>query len=180
MLSMLQENSVGDENRESPGEWSSLQSDPVASPTNSTRIGNYWQKILELETPGGEVKYQASGRVVRAALLLCHGSIDVEQGFYRSALMMTSMQARTEESILNAKVLLLMLCATMRTNPSVCQSQRICCVFPDQLDLDMNLTIFVENRMNCEKKINLEAEKKDVELAVQDLVQRNQKITALE
>ena len=85
------------------GEWLLLQSNPVPPPTESTRIDSYRQKFLELKTPSGETKYQTLGRIIRAALLLCHGSADVERGFSRSALLMTSLQACTEERTLNAK-----------------------------------------------------------------------------
>ena len=60
--------------------------------------------MLELKTPGSDLKYHVLGRVFRAALLLCRGSADEEQGFSRSAELMTRMQARTVEQTLNAKV----------------------------------------------------------------------------
>ena len=43
------------------------------------------------------------GRVVIEALLLWHGSVEGEQGFSRSAQLITSMQARTDGRTLNSK-----------------------------------------------------------------------------
>ena len=97
-------------------------------PTNGTRIDSFWQKILELRTVDGDVKYQVLGRLVRAALLLSHGSADVERGFSRSAQLMTSIQARTEERTLNAKAFVADALRSREQNRACADHKKLLCL----------------------------------------------------
>ena len=51
-------------------------------------------KLEEMTRPSGERKYQALMKLARTALTLNHGNADVERGFSKNKLLLTSHRTR--------------------------------------------------------------------------------------
>ncbi|KAJ8019022.1 hypothetical protein HOLleu_42647 [Holothuria leucospilota] len=58
------------------------------------RIDVYWSKVGKMTRPTGERKFSAVMRLARIALTLNHGSADVERGFSKKKLLLTSHRMR--------------------------------------------------------------------------------------
>lgn len=52
----------------------------VKMPDEKTRVDHYWREVFKLKTSSGNPKYPHLTNVVRAALVLPHGNVDVERG----------------------------------------------------------------------------------------------------
>ena len=53
----------------------------VPNKTVSSKVDDYWTKLLAMRNFAGNFKYQTLGKVVMASLALSHGNADVERGF---------------------------------------------------------------------------------------------------
>ncbi|KAJ8033724.1 Myelin transcription factor 1 [Holothuria leucospilota] len=60
------------------------------------RIDVYWSKVGKMTRPTGERKYSALMKLARIALTLNHGNADVERGFSKNKLLLTSHRTRLE------------------------------------------------------------------------------------
>lgn len=65
------------------------------------RIDVYWSKVGKITRPTGERKFSAVMRLARIALTLNHGSADVERGFSKKKLLLTSHRMRLEMPAIN-------------------------------------------------------------------------------
>ena len=58
------------------------------------RIDMYWSKVGHMPRPSGERKYPTLMKLARIALTLNHGNADIERGFSKNKLMVTSHRTR--------------------------------------------------------------------------------------
>ena len=65
------------------------------------RIDVYWSKVGEMARPTGERKYSALMKLARIALTLNHSNADVERGFSKNKLLLTSHRTRLEMPAIN-------------------------------------------------------------------------------
>ena len=66
------------------------------------RIDVYWSKVGKMTRPTGERKYSALMKLVRIALTLNHSNADVERGFSKNKLLLTSHRTRLEMPAINS------------------------------------------------------------------------------
>ena len=59
-------------------------------------IDVYWSKVGKMTRPTGERKYPALMKLERIALTLNHGNVDVERGFSKNKLLLSSHRTRLE------------------------------------------------------------------------------------
>ena len=64
-------------------------------------IDVYWSKVGKMTRPTGERKYSALMKLARIALALNHGNADVERGFSKNKLLLTSHRTRLEMPAIN-------------------------------------------------------------------------------
>ena len=64
-------------------------------------IDVYWSKVGKMTRPTGERKYPALMKLARIALTLSHGNADVERGFSKNKLLLTSHRMRLEMPAIN-------------------------------------------------------------------------------
>ena len=65
------------------------------------RIDVYWSKVGKMTRPTGERKYPALMKLARIALTLNHGNADVERGFSKNKLLLTSYRTRLDMPAIN-------------------------------------------------------------------------------
>ncbi|KAJ8043897.1 hypothetical protein HOLleu_11202 [Holothuria leucospilota] len=65
------------------------------------RIDVYWSKVGKMTRPTRERKYSALMKLARIALTLNHGNVDVERGFSKNKLLLTSHRTRLEMPAIN-------------------------------------------------------------------------------
>ena len=65
------------------------------------RIDVYWSKVGKMTRPTGERKYPALTKLARIALTLNHGNADVERGFSKNKLLLTSHRTRLDMPAIN-------------------------------------------------------------------------------
>jgi DNA repair exonuclease SbcCD ATPase subunit len=110
---------------------------------------------------------------------LCHGSADMERGFSRSALLMTRLQARTEERALKAKAFVADALRYCENRPErVLITNKLLCL-AGSARASYELYLF-ERRQEESEREKLEAEKKDAEQEIQEMARKKQKIADLE
>ena len=79
-------------------EEATSQSDQVVK---YERFDVYWSKVGKMTRPTGERKYPALMKLARIALTLDHGNADVERGFSKNKLLLTSHRTRLEMPAIN-------------------------------------------------------------------------------
>ena len=79
-------------------EEDTAQSDQVVK---YERIDVYWSKVGKMARPTRERKYQALMKLASIALTLNHGNADVERGFSKNKLLLTSHRTRLEMPAIN-------------------------------------------------------------------------------
>ena len=79
-------------------EEDTAQSDQVVK---YERIDVYWSKVGKMTRPTGERKYPALVKLARIALTLNHGNADVERGFSKNKLLLTSHRTRLDMPAIN-------------------------------------------------------------------------------
>ena len=90
------ENTDDDDDEEE--EEDTAQSDQVVK---YERIDVYWSKVGKMTRPTGERKYPALMKLARIALTLNHGNADVERGFSKNKLLLTSHRTRLDMPAIN-------------------------------------------------------------------------------
>lgn len=65
------------------------------------RIDHYWRNFFSMKNELGELKYPSLTKVMKAALVLSHGSADVERGFSESGGSITSNRIQLTEASIN-------------------------------------------------------------------------------
>ena len=65
------------------------------------RIDMYWSKVGHMTRPSGERKYPTLMKLARIALTLNHGNADIERGFSKNKLMVTSHRTRLSMPTIN-------------------------------------------------------------------------------
>jgi hypothetical protein len=91
-------------------EWKMLQqscsssSNAQASVSSPKRIDEEWNTVVSEKNAIGSLKYPTLASVVKASLILAHGSADVERRFSRSRRILTQDRARMSERTLNGRL----------------------------------------------------------------------------
>jgi hypothetical protein len=82
----------------------SSSSNAQASVSSPKRIDEEWNTVVSEKNAIGSLKYPTLASVVKASLILAHGSADVERRFSRSRRILTQDRARMSERTLNGRL----------------------------------------------------------------------------